>query len=116
MSPTDLRELAGKRAGRTAEARRLRGEQAWEIARTAAGLLKSRYHATRVVAFGSLTEAGRFHQWSDIDLAAWGLAPEDYFEAAARVLDAGGHMRVDLIMAERRRPDLRDAIDQGVEL
>jgi predicted nucleotidyltransferase len=116
MSPTNAREIAGMRAGHTSEARRLRREQAWEAARSAAALLKSRYHTTRVVAFGSLTEAERFHQWSDVDLAAWGLAPEDYFEAAARVLDAGGQLRVDLIMAERCRPDLRKAIEHGVEL
>ena len=111
-----LRKTARERARRTSAARRRRREKAWEVARVAAALLKSRYRATRVVAFGSLTEADRFHPWSDVDLAVWGLPPGDYFEAVARVLDAGGDMKVDLIRAERCRPYLRAAIERGVEL
>jgi predicted nucleotidyltransferase len=96
--------------------RRQRRDKAWVVARQAAELLKSRYHARRVVAFGSLAESGRFHPWSDIDLAVWGLAPEDYFEAVARVLDIGGEIRIDLLMGERCRPHLRTAAAQGTEL
>ncbi len=84
--------------------------------RTAAALLKSRYRASRVVAFGSLIDVDRFHPWSDIDLAVWGLAPGDYYEAVARVLDVGGEVKVDLIRAERCKPYLRAAIERGVEL
>ena len=111
-----MRETARERTRRTATARRQRREKAWEVARAAAALLKSRYHATRVAAFGSLTQAERFHPWSDVDLAVWGIAPDDYFEAVARVLDVGGEIKVDLIMAERCKPYLREAIEQGVEL
>ncbi|OGO47037.1 MAG: hypothetical protein A2W37_09955 [Chloroflexi bacterium RBG_16_63_12] len=110
------RQTARERAQRTAQARRQRREKAWEVARAAAALLKSRYHATRVVAFGSLPQADRFHLWSDVDLAAWGLAPADYFDAVAKVLDIGGEIKVDLIMAEKSKPYLREAISQGTEL
>lgn len=110
------RRSAEERTRRTEAARRQRREKAWEAARAAAALLKSRYHATRVVAFGSLTQAERFHPWSDVDLAVWGLVPDDYFEAVARVLDIGGEIKVDLIMAERCKPYVREAIGQGVEL
>jgi predicted nucleotidyltransferase len=115
-----MRETARERARRTASLRRQRREKAWETARAAAALLKSRYHATRVAAFGSLTQAERFHPWSDVDLAVWGIEPDDYFEAVARVLDVGteigGSIKVDLIMAEHCKPYLREAIEQGVEL
>lgn len=110
------RESAKERARRVEAARRQRREKAWEVARAAAALLKSRYRATRVVAFGSLTEPDHFHPWSDVDLAVWGIAPGDYFEAVARVLDVGGEIQVDLIMAERCKPYLREAIEAGVEL
>ncbi len=110
------RQTARERAQRTAQARRQRREKAWEVARAAAALLKSRYHAARVVAFGSLTQADRFHLWSDVDLAAWGLAPSDYFEAVARVLDIGGGIKVDLIMAEKCKPYLREVISKGTDL
>lgn len=111
-----LREGAREHIRRTADARRQRREKAWDVARSAAKLLKSRYHATRVAAFGSLTQTERFHPWSDVDLAVWGLAPDDYFEAVARVLDVGGEIKVDLVMADRCKPYLREAIEQGVEL
>jgi predicted nucleotidyltransferase len=111
-----MRETARERTRRMAVARRQRREKAWAAARAAAALLKSRYHAARVVAFGSLTQVDRFHPWSDVDLAVWGIAPDDYFEAVARVLDAGGEIKVDLVMAERCKPYLREAIEQGTEI
>lgn len=111
-----MRETARERARRSEAARLRRHEKAWNAARAAAALLKSRYHATRVVVFGSLTQADRFHLWSDVDLAVWGIAADDYFEAVARVLDVGGEIKVDLIMAERCKPYLQEAIAQGVPL
>ena len=110
------RETARERARRTASLRRQRRERAWEVARSAAALLKSRYGATRVVAFGSLIEPDRFHLRSDVDLGAWGMSPTDYFEAVARVLDVGGEIKVDLIQAERCKTFLREALKHGVEL
>ncbi len=110
------RRSAKERARRMETTRRQRREKAWEVARAAAALLKSRYHATRVAAFGSLTQAERFHPWSDVDLVVWGITPDDYFEAVARVLDVGREIKIDLIMAERCKPYLREAIEQGVEL
>lgn len=110
------RQTARERAQRTARACRQRREKAWEVARAAAALLKSRYDATRVVAFGSLTQTDRFHLWSDVDLAVWGLAPADYFVAVAKVLDIGGEIEVDLVMAEKCRPYVREVVEQGTEL
>ena len=107
---------AGLRAQRFQTARRLRREKAWQVARTAAALLKAQYHAARVVAFGSLVDPERFHPWSDVDLGVWGLPPEDYFEAVARVLDVGGEIKVDLIQAERCKPFLAEALSHGVDL
>ena len=110
------REAARERDRSREETRKRRYEKAWEAARAAAALLKSSYHAARVVAFGSLINADRFHLWSDVDLAVWGLAPGDYFEAVARVLDLGGEIKVDLIRGERCKPSLREALETGTEL
>jgi predicted nucleotidyltransferase len=90
--------------------------KAWHAARQAADLLRERYHASRVVAFGSLIDPDRFHPWSDVDLAVWGLAPEDYFEAVARVLDVGGEIKIDLILAERSKPYLREVVASGTDV
>jgi len=110
------RETARERVRRTTSAIQQRREKAWNAARTAAELLKTRYQATRVVVFGSITQAERFHLWSDLDLAAWGLPPGDYFEAVARVLDVGGEIKIDLIMAERCKSFLQEEIESGVDL
>ena len=93
-----------------------RREHAWHAARQAADLLKHAYHASRVVVFGSLIDPDRFHPWSDVDLAVWGLAPEDYFEAVARALDMGGEIKIDLLLAERAKPFLQEAIAHGTDL
>jgi predicted nucleotidyltransferase len=110
------RKTAREHARHVALARRQRRERAWEIARAAATLLKTHYQAARVVVFGSLIQPDRFHLWSDVDLAVWGLSPTDYFEAVARVLDVGGEIKVDLIMAEKAKPYLHEAIAQGADL
>ena len=115
-SISTYRETAVKRSEQLEKARAQRRTKAWEVARSAATLLKSHYHATRVVAFGSLTQVDRFNQWSDVDLGVWGVSPADYFEAVARVLDVGGEIKVDLIQAERCKPFLEEALEQGVDL
>lgn len=66
---------------RTARARQVREEQArlarlqtaWLVAREAARMLKERFGARRVVAYGSLVHRTRFQPDSDIDLATGGL-------------------------------------------
>ena len=105
-----------KETKRTAQIRQQRRRKAWRIARTAATLLKSKYHATRVVVFGSLTDKERFSLWSDLDLAVWGVTPGDYFDAVAKVLDIGGEIKTDLILAEKCKPPLREVIEMGKEL
>jgi uncharacterized protein len=65
-----------------------RRAHAWELARQAAEKLKTEFGIERVMVFGSLTQADRFTQWSDIDLAAWGLTDRNWLKAmgAARYL------------------------------
>ena len=106
----------GQQTKHALQIRQQRRRKAWRIARTAAALLKSKYHATRVVVFGSLTDKDRFSLWSDLDLAVWGVTPGDYFDAVAKVLDIGGEIKTDLILAEKCKPPLREVIEMGKEL
>jgi predicted nucleotidyltransferase len=76
------------------EARR---QEAWQLARKAAALLRERYHAQRVVAFGSLANGQIFNAWSDVDIAAWGIAPENTFKAIADVLWLSTEIQVNLV-------------------
>jgi predicted nucleotidyltransferase len=102
------------------EARREEGErrrqEAWEAARQVAGLLRSRFGAERIVAFGSLVHPGLFSEHSDVDLAVSGIAAGDFFKAWA----VAGHacrFQLDLVDLHDCSPALRHLIEEeGVEL
>ena len=113
-------------AYRTAARQRWQGEQqelkqrqarAWELARCAADLLKTRFGASQVVVFGSLVRENCFTPWSDVDIAAWGIPPRDIFRAIGALLELDPAIAVNLAPAESCRPALLTAIEQeGIEL
>jgi predicted nucleotidyltransferase len=57
------------------------------VAQKVAHLLRQKFGATRVVAFGSLAHRKWFSQWSDIDLAAWGISAYEFYRAVADVTE-----------------------------
>lgn len=92
---------------------------AWKVARIVAEMLKKRFGATRVVVFGSVARKTVFTPWSDIDLAVWGIAPEDYYSAAGVAMDIGLEkgVRVDVVDPEDCDPRFLVAIEQeGTDL
>jgi predicted nucleotidyltransferase len=92
-------------------------ERAWQTARRVAKLLKEQFGATRVVVFGSLVHRDCFTRWSDVDIAAWGIRPEDTFRAIGAVMDIDVGPEVNLVDVGACRPSLLAAIEQeGVEL
>ncbi len=93
--------------------------RAWKIARAVAEHLRTRYGARKVAVFGSLAKKALFTPWSDIDLAVWGIAPEDYYSAAGEAMDIGLEqgIRVDVIDPESWGPELLAEIKRrGVQL
>ena len=106
-----------EREKRESKVRAQRKGQAWDSARRAAHLLREEYGAKRVVIFGSLAHGQWFTSWSDIDLAAWGIAPTRFYAAVAAVADLGFSFKIDLIDVETCRPSLKKIIEQeGIEL
>lgn len=96
-----------------------RYEQAWIRAKKAATLLEESFSAQRVVVFGSLTNRKAFHQQSDIDIAAWGIPTQRYFEAVGAVTALVGGFSVDLITPDTSiiSDALREAIERdGIEI
>jgi len=79
------------------------------VAHEIAQELISRFGATRVVAFGSLAR-GDFGSRSDIDLAAWGIPPAEYYRAVAFASGFSSSWKVDLVDAEDCPASLRDVI------
>ncbi|MCD6289540.1 MAG: nucleotidyltransferase domain-containing protein [Anaerolineae bacterium] len=100
LTPEEIeayREAARRRWERERQALARRRERAWEAARRAARLLRERFGAGRVVVFGSLVREECFTPWSDVDIAAWGIRPEDTFRAIGAVLDVDDEIEVNLV-------------------
>jgi predicted nucleotidyltransferase len=94
-----------------------RWQQAQQLARDAAQRLRDQFGARRVVLFGSAVERSLFTRWSDVDLAAWGVPPERFYEAVAAVTSLRVDIPVDLVDAEQCSKDLKEVIGrEGVEL
>lgn len=117
----DYREMARRRHER--EQAQLRAQLqaretlAWQLARRAAQLLKENFGASRVAVFGSLVQPGMFSLHSDVDLAAWGISPEDTFRAIGAVCDLSSEIALNLVDVAVARPSVYRAIlEQGVDL
>jgi uncharacterized protein len=94
-----------------------RRQEAWAAARQAAALLKQQFGVTRIVVFGSLARGEGFTRWSDVDLAAWGIAPEDTFRAIGAVMDLDTAVPVNLVDVNTARASLLAVIERdGIEL
>jgi uncharacterized protein len=89
-----------------------RRRKAWQFARQAAALLRQKFNVERVVVFGSLARESGFTRWSDVDIAAWGLAPEDTFRAIGAVMDLDTEIGVNLVDVNTTRPSLLAAIER----
>jgi predicted nucleotidyltransferase len=107
-------ELRSYRPGRRPDVSQIeeQWEQAWEVARTAARLLRERFQATRVVAFGSLSHRGWFTPWSDIDLAAWGIPADKFYRAVAAITGINSDFEVNLVDLEGCPLAIRQAIER----
>jgi predicted nucleotidyltransferase len=94
-----------------------REERAWALARHVADLLRERFAIERVVVFGSLVHPGCFTPWSDVDIAVWGLRPEETFRAIGLAMDAAAQIAVNLVDVGACRASLLEVIErEGVGL
>jgi predicted nucleotidyltransferase len=94
-----------------------RREQAWAAAHRAATLLRAQFEVSRVVVFGSLARGSGFTRWSDVDIAAWGIAPEDTFRAIGAIMDMDTEIVVNLVDVNTARTPLLKVIEQdGIDV
>ena len=85
---------------------------AWHTAHQIAEMLYEEFGATKVGVFGSLVEKDAFTQWSDIDMAVWGLPTEDYFKALSAASDICSLFKVDIIDFENSKGIFKQRIQQ----
>jgi len=94
-----------------------RWKNAWSLAHTAAQLLKQKFKAKKVVIFGSLLNKSSFTQWSDIDIAAWGIPDSVFYSAVAAVTGLSPSFKIDMVDIDNCKPVLYEAIiKEGIEL
>ena len=121
MKPDERRKYnpLKNRSVQTAEKQYLkeRRGKAMKVAEEAATLLKTEYNAEKIVVFGSLATENFFSEWSDIDLAVWGIPSEKYYSAVAAVTGLSPDFKVDLVEAKNCRNSVKESIDrEGIEI
>ena len=89
-----------------------RREKGWKLAKKAAKLLRKQFQAKRVAVFGSLLYEARFTPWSDVDIAAWGIPPDQTFRAIGAVMDLDSSLEINLVDVNTCSPTLLKAIEQ----
>ncbi len=73
--------------------------------------------ALRVVVFGSLSRPSGFTQWSDIDLAAYGIPPARFYRAVADVTGFSQEFEINLTDVETCPPNLLKVVEkEGIDL
>jgi len=115
LSPEQLdqyRRTAARREKIRAVKIKPRMEKAWKLAKKAAKVLREQYHAERVAVFGSLLHESRFTEWSDVDIAAWGIAPDQTFRAIGTVMDLDSSFKINLVDVNTCTPSLLKAIEK----
>jgi len=94
-----------------------RRQRAWRLAEQAAALLKAQYGVEQVSVFGSLTHPDRFTEWSDVDLAAWGLTTANWLKASAAVRALASDIELNVVDVSVCSSELLAAIvREGVSL
>lgn len=84
----------------------------FHLARKAAKVLRTQFQVKRVAVFGSLLHEARFTRWSDIDIAVWGLSPDQTFRAIGAVMDLDSSMELNLVDVNTCSCSLLKAIEQ----
>ena len=117
LSPEELkkyhpREAVRRRKAETRVEVAKRRRRAMSAAHKAAELLKTKFGAKEVILFGSLARRGSFTLYSDIDLAARGIYPDDYLSAMESVLYLDAEFKIDLVGIETCSPTMRKNIEK----
>jgi predicted nucleotidyltransferase len=105
---SDEAQFQIRRGERMLREREERRRHLRELAARVADVLRSEFGAPRVWVFGSVVRPW-FHEGSDLDLAAEGIAPERRGSAWDRAMELAD-TAVDLVFLEEATPPLRERI------
>ncbi len=99
MSPSELAECREnlKRQWENRQVDKELLQRAWETARRLAIVLYRDFGATKVAAFGSITEPERFTENSDIDIVVWGVSYDKCLDALWETKGLSSEFKIDII-------------------
>ena len=86
--------------------------RAWETAEQIAAMLYQDFGATRVAVFGSLAEKHWFTPQSDIDIVAWGMPKDSYWDAYGKVVYFDAAFHIDFVSFEKTQGLFRERLQQ----
>ncbi len=90
--------------------------KAQEVLKRLVNILIKKYHVTRVILIGSLTDKQRFGFHSDVDLCVEGLQDKLYFNAVGELLLEADEFDIDIIPFEDASPKMKERIEKGTVL
>ena len=86
--------------------------RAWETAAQIAAMLYQDFGASRVAVFGSLAERHWFTPQSDIDIVAWGIPKDAYWDAYGKVVHFDAAFNIDFVTFEETRGLFRERLQR----
>ena len=91
-------------------------QRAWHTAHKIAAMLYEDFGATQVAVFGSLAQQNWFSEWSNIDIAFWGIPKDQYFRAIWQAEEISGLFKVDLLDFESCGPVYQERIKKHSDI
>ncbi len=85
-------------------------QRAWDTAYQVAAMLYQDFGATRVAVFGSLAEPEWFTSQSDIDIVAWGISRDAYWDAYGKVIYFEPAFKIDFVTFEETKGLFRERV------
>ena len=108
----EYRKTAKKLWEKNKDKRQKRKEKAFILTELAAQILKEKFSVEKVALFGSLIREDCFNLWSDIDLAVWGLQPNQIFKAMETVKNLDDEIEINLVAVETLNSNLLISIQK----
>ena len=87
-------------------------QRAWKTAHQIAAMLYQDFGATRVAVFGSLAERNWFTQLSDIDIVAWGISMDAYWDVYGKVVYFDATFNIDFVTFEETKGLFRERLQR----
>ena len=91
-------------------------QRAWKTAHQIADMLYQDFGATQVAVFGSLAERDWFTQLSDIDIVAWGISMDAYWDVYGKVVYFDATFNIDFVTFEETKGLFRERVQRQAVL